>query len=141
MVRILFLIGSIFGFLAVALGAFGAHGLSAILSPEMKAIYETGNKYHFYHSIAIVTISFLFIYTERFKDLLGNVNISNKNPFCEKRLILGLWFFVIGIIIFSGSLYTIAITNMRWLGRITPIGGVSFLLGWLFIGFSIIRKK
>ena len=102
------------GFLAVALGAFGAHGLAATLAQnKTAATWETAVFYHFVHAIM------LFL-------------LANQPP-----LRRGPWVcFLIGILIFSGSLYVLALTNARWLGAITPFGGVSFLAGWawLFIG-------
>jgi uncharacterized membrane protein YgdD (TMEM256/DUF423 family) len=99
------------GLLAVALGAFGAHGLKEILARHgTTANWETAVFYHFIHAIM------LFI-------------LSMRAP-----LPAGPWFsFLIGIVVFSGTLYLLAVTNQRWLGAITPIGGVSFLLGWLWL--------
>lgn len=113
-------LAGILGFLAVGIGAFGAHGLKEILSPEMKVVFETGNKYHFYHSLALLAVGIL----------------GSRDPHPSKCLRLSGWFFAIGIFVFSGTLYTLAITEIRILGAVTPIGGVSFLLGWFFLAWN-----
>jgi uncharacterized membrane protein YgdD (TMEM256/DUF423 family) len=102
------------GFLAVALGAFGAHGLKEILMRhDTAAIWETAVFYHFIHTVM------LFLLAQR------------------RPLHVGPWVsFLAGIVIFSGSLYLLAVTNARWLGAITPIGGVGFLVGWLWLAFG-----
>lgn len=102
-------ISALTGFLGVSLGAFGAHGLSKILNEHgTLAIWQTGVLYHLIHAVA------LFI-------------LSSREPFRS----WSWWCFLLGIVIFSGSLYVLAVTNMRWLGAITPFGGVAFLAGWL----------
>ncbi|MFO1488137.1 MAG: DUF423 domain-containing protein [Verrucomicrobiota bacterium] len=103
--RLAIRIAALLGFLAVALGAFGAHGLKTILEQNQTAeIWRTAVFYHFIHAVM------LFI-------LAGRPRVA--------------WFgFLLGVLIFSGSLYALAITNIRWLGAITPVGGVSFLIGW-----------
>jgi uncharacterized membrane protein YgdD (TMEM256/DUF423 family) len=99
------------GFLAVALGAFGAHGLKGLLAGNgTAAIWEKAVLYHFMHTIM------LFL-------------LAGRAPFHK-----GPWFcFLLGILIFSGSLYLLAVTNLRWLGAITPFGGLSLLAGWLWL--------
>ncbi|MCC5815970.1 MAG: DUF423 domain-containing protein [Leptospira sp.] len=121
--KIWILLGSVFMFLAVGIGAFGAHGLKDVLSPEMKAVFETGNKYHFYHALALLLVGVLS----------GRNNISESLQAHYKSA--GI-FFSIGIVIFAGTLYTLAITEIKILGAITPIGGISFLIGWLILIFS-----
>lgn len=112
-------IAAVLGFLAVALGAFGAHGLKGILvSNGTAATWEKAVLYHFIHAVM------LFI-------------IAGRTP-----LQSGPWFsFFIGILLFSGSLYLLALTNVRWLGAITPFGGVSFLVGWLWLTLSPLTKS
>lgn len=110
--------GSILMFVAVALGAFGAHGLRGRLSPELMAVFETGVRYHFYHGLGLFAVAWL----------------SEAHP---SGLIAGAgWAFVLGILIFSGSLYVLSTTGIRWWGAITPIGGVAFLAGWLMIAVA-----
>ncbi|EKO15439.1 DUF423 domain-containing protein [Leptospira kirschneri] len=121
--KTILILSSLFGFLGVALGAFGAHGLKSILSPEMLAIYETGNRYHLIHSIPPLILA-----------LTGHLN---NNVFVWISSIL----FLAGILIFSGSLYVLSVTGIKILGAITPIGGISFLIAWAFLGFSVIRLK
>lgn len=112
------------GFLAVAIGAFGAHGLKKFVSPELMVVFETGNRYHFYHTLAAL-ISFLF--------LQQSLVLESPNK-SKSYLKLATWMFLLGILIFSFSLYALAITGIRILGAITPIGGVSFLIGWISLG-------
>lgn len=101
-------IAAVAGFLAVALGAFGAHGLKDLLGANgTTAIWEKAVFYHFIHAVM------LFV-------------LAGRKPFRA----VAWWGFLAGIVIFSGSLYLLAATNARWLGAITPVGGVSFLVGW-----------
>jgi uncharacterized membrane protein YgdD (TMEM256/DUF423 family) len=116
------LLASIFGALAVALGAFGAHALEGRLSADLLSIYETGVRYHFYHALA----------------LLGVVAVLSRWPDSGAAVAAG-WLFVIGIVIFSGSLYVLAFTGIRWMGAITPIGGVAFIAGWLCLVWVAIK--
>lgn len=115
------------GFLAVAIGAFGAHGLKKIITPELMVIFETGNKYHFYHNIVSLITFFILLFAE----------INDGSPKSQTFLRISCWMFLIGILIFSFSLYALAVTGIRILGAITPFGGVSFLLGWSFLGIGL----
>lgn len=106
---------AIFGALAVGIGAFGAHGLKAILEETGRIeTFETAIKYHFYHSLGLFLIGILALIKPDWKGL-GFAAIS----------------MIIGILIFSGSLYILSLTGITWLGAITPLGGVAFILGWL----------
>lgn len=101
--------------LAVALGAFGAHGLKERLTPEMLAVFEVGVRYHFYHGLALLALT------------LAPGRLWGS-PWAGRA---GLaW--IVGVAVFSGSLYLLSVTGVRWLGAITPIGGVAFILGWIF---------
>ena len=121
MERFFFLAGSISGFLAVALGAFGAHLLKDRLAPEMASIFEVGVRYHMYHALALLAA--------------GWAVARWPNP----TVVAAGWLFLAGIIIFSGSLYLLSLSGMRWLGAITPIGGLAFLLGWLCFAWGTLR--
>jgi uncharacterized membrane protein YgdD (TMEM256/DUF423 family) len=113
-------IAGIFGGLAVILGAFGAHGLESILESNGRTeTFETAVKYHFYHSLAILAVGIW-------------QRLEQKNSFLQRAGIL----FAIGILIFSGSLYILSLTGITWLGAITPIGGVFFIIGWVFLIFA-----
>ena len=112
-------LGGIMGGLAVVFGAFGAHGLKERLSQEMLAVYETAVQYHFYHALAILAVG------AGVAGLWGNVWTARA-----------CWAWLIGTCVFSGSLYVLAITEIRWLGAITPIGGVAMILGWVFIALA-----
>lgn len=113
------IIGGICGFFGVALGAFGAHGLKSALTPEMLEIYKTGVFYQLIHSIAILAIG-----------LLGNKIYS-----------ISALFFFIGILLFSGSLYLYSTTGTLFFAMITPVGGVSFLVGWAFVVIKAMKVK
>jgi uncharacterized membrane protein YgdD (TMEM256/DUF423 family) len=104
-------------FLAVALGAFGAHALKARLTPEMLAIFETGVRYQVYHALALFVVAF----------------VSTLSP--GRAVQTAGWCFVLGILFFSGSLYALALSGVRRWGAVTPIGGVFFLAGWLRLIF------
>jgi len=118
MERLFFIIGAILSGLAVAIGAFGAHGLKARLSADMLNTFEVGVRYHFYHALALFVVAWA----------------CTRWP--SATTTAAGWLFVIGIIIFSGSLYVLAITGIRWLGAITPFGGLAFLAGWLCLIWS-----
>jgi uncharacterized membrane protein YgdD (TMEM256/DUF423 family) len=106
------LAGALAAFLAVALGAFGAHGLRGRLAPDMLAVFETGVRYHMYHALAILITGLIAA-------RLDGWLIQTAG-----------WAFVLGIVIFSGSLYLLAITGVTMWGAVTPIGGLAFLVGW-----------
>ena len=112
-------IAAAMGLLAVALGAFGAHGLKDLLTQNgTTAIWEKAVFYHFIHAVM------LFV-------------LADRKPFPA----VAWWSFLAGIFLFSGSLYLLAVTNAHWLGAITPIGGVSFLLGWAWLIFKSSRES
>ena len=123
MAKLYLLIAALNGFVAVALGAFGAHGLKQRLSADMLAIYQTGVQYHFYHTFALLAVALLLM-------------INTVQPSLLRWA--GALFFV-GILIFSGSLYVLSITGLRWLGAITPLGGVAFLAGWIMLAMAAWR--
>ena len=114
MERFFLMIAALLGALAVAVGAFGAHALSSRLSPDLLETFETGVRYHFYHVFALIAAVFAL----------------NRWPESSYSTAAG-WLFLVGILIFSGSLYILALTGIRWLGAITPIGGVAFIGGWI----------
>jgi uncharacterized membrane protein YgdD (TMEM256/DUF423 family) len=122
MERTFLLLASLLGALAVALGAFGAHALESRMSAELLRTYEIGVRYHFYHALA----------------LLGVVAVLSRWPTATAAVAAG-WLFVTGILIFSGSLYLLAFSGVRWLGAITPIGGVAFIAGWLCLAWVGLR--
>ena len=107
------LLGSLAGFLGVGLGAFGAHGLKTRLSAEMLAVFETGVRYQMYHALALLVVS----------AAIGHLGSA-------RLLVSAGWLFVAGIVLFSGSLYALALSGVTPLGAITPIGGLAFLGGW-----------
>ena len=115
------LIGAVAGFLGVALGAFGAHGLRGRLSPEMLQVFETGVRYHLYHALAIVATA----------AIMGRIDGS-------RLLHIAGWSFTAGIVLFSGSLYSLAFTGITTLGAITPLGGLAFLVGWACLALAAI---
>ena len=121
MVATWFAAGAVMCGLGVLLGAFGAHGLRGRVTPEMLAVFETGVRYHLVHGLALLAVA---LATTRWP----NTWISASG-----------WLFVAGIVIFSGSLYLLSITGVRWLGAITPIGGLCFVAGWLILALSAMR--
>jgi len=117
--RTFLLIGALAGVTGVALGAFGAHGLRSRLSPEMLAVFETGVRYHLYHALALLATA----------SIMGRLE--------GNRLVAAAgWLFVAGILLFPGSLYVLAVTGIRTLGAITPIGGVAFLIAWACLAIA-----
>ena len=124
MERTFFLIASLLGSLSVALGAFGAHALRDRIEASMLANYQTGVSYMFYHTLALFVV----------------VLALTRWPGSSQPVWAG-WLFVIGIVFFSGSLFLMAFTGMRWLGAITPIGGVAFIGGWLLLAWTAWQAK
>ena len=114
---------SISGFLAVVLGAFGAHGLKNRLPTDLMAVWHTAVQYHFWHTLALLGIGILLS--------------QNMNP---KWLTISGWLFAVGIVIFSGSLYILCLSGIRWLGAITPIGGTLWLAAWACLCYSAIKS-
>jgi len=115
-------IGAISGFIAVAAGAFGAHGLKSRLTPDMLSTFEIGVRYQMYHALLLVLIGVL----------LGR---GSENS----TLSLAGWMVVAGTALFSGSLYVLVLTGQRWLGAVTPLGGLCFLVAWLAVAYSALR--
>jgi len=119
--RLLLALGAISAGVAVAAGAFGAHGLKARVSPEMLAVFETGARYQMYHALGLAAAAWA----------------ASRWPGPAAGWAGGL--FVAGTAIFSGSLYALALGAPRWLGAVTPIGGVAFLAGWAALAWAAIR--
>lgn len=118
MQRMFLLFGATFGFLAVALGAFGAHAIKGQISTEMLAVFQTGVQYQAMHAIALLLVAVL----------------SDRLP--EKQVRLAGYLFAVGIVIFSGSLYALSLTGVKALGAITPLGGLAFMGGWLSLVYA-----
>jgi uncharacterized membrane protein YgdD (TMEM256/DUF423 family) len=116
------LLGGASGFIAVATGAFAAHGLRDRLAPDLLAVFETGARYQMYHALALVLVG-----------LLAQRGASGL-------LAASGWLFVSGTLLFSGSLYLLALTRTRALGAITPLGGLCFLAGWAALALSALRR-
>ncbi|GJL64787.1 MAG: DUF423 domain-containing protein [Nitrospirales bacterium] len=117
-------VGAIIALFGVAFGAFGAHGLRAILSEHMLDVFHTGVRYQMYHAFGLMVSG-------------GALAVYQLSLFRWAT-----WSFLIGILVFSGSLYVLSLTGVRWLGAITPLGGLFFIVGWLFlaIGFWKLAK-
>jgi uncharacterized membrane protein YgdD (TMEM256/DUF423 family) len=116
-------LGAISALVGVAMGAFGAHGLKSILSPELLAVYQTGVTYQMWHALGLIGIAL----------------IRQQVP--ESRLLSWAgWLMFIGILLFSGSLYSLALLDLKWLGMITPLGGVGFITAWLLIAIFAAKK-
>jgi uncharacterized membrane protein YgdD (TMEM256/DUF423 family) len=113
------LLASVAGFLAVTAGAFGAHALKGIFGAEQMAVYSTAVQYHFWHSLALLGLGALW---------------RCAGP--TRWLVAAATCWVAGIVLFSGSLYLLSVTQLRWLGFVTPFGGVSLLAGWLLLGLD-----
>lgn len=121
MERIFFSLGTISAFIAVAAGAFGAHSLRGRLSADMMDIFEVGVRYQMYHALAILAVAWAYT---RWPGFL---------------VIASGWLFILGTILFSGSLYLLSLTGVRWLGAITPFGGIAFLMGWIGLMLTALR--
>ncbi|GIU18920.1 MULTISPECIES: DUF423 domain-containing protein [unclassified Shewanella] len=117
------LLAALSGFIAVALGAFGAHGLKNVAPPDLIAIFNLGVEYQFYHTFALIAVAF-------------------SGHWLKSRLLdWAGYLFIAGMVLFSGSLYLYALIGAKWTGPVTPMGGVCFLLGWLFIAVAVWRNR
>ncbi|MDS4020905.1 MAG: DUF423 domain-containing protein [Candidatus Competibacter sp.] len=122
--KIFLVLGSLGMLLAVAMGAFGAHALKKTLAPDLMAIYETAVHYHVYHALGLLAVGLLV-------------------PHLPEAA-LPRWagvLMVAGLVLFSGSLYALSLSGVRWLGAITPIGGAAFLVAWLLLAIAVARAK
>lgn len=117
------------GFLAVALGAFGAHALKARLSPDMLSVYETAVQYHFYHTLALLGVALLM------------ANSSMQQSLSYSLLKASAVLFLVGLFLFSGSLYALALSGVKVLGAITPLGGLCFLAAWACLFIAAIKAS
>jgi uncharacterized membrane protein YgdD (TMEM256/DUF423 family) len=120
--RLFFGLGSASALVAVAAGAFGAHGLRSRLTPDLLAVFETGARYQMYHALALLAVSWALT--------------RWPGPWPTRAG----WLFVAGTVLFSGSLYGLALSGVRWLGAITPLGGAAFLAGWLCLLLGAARR-
>ena len=116
-----FAAGAVLAAVGVGLGAFGAHGLKSRVSPDMVAIWETGARYHLIHALGLLAVAWA---VERWP----TASIAG-------------WLFVAGTLLFSGSLYVLVLTGQRWLGAITPLGGLAFIAGWLLLASVALRTR
>lgn len=114
-------LGALFAATSVAAGAFGAHALKSILDPPMLAVYETAARYQMYHAVGLFVVAWLSRETHN-----ASVAIAG-------------WLFCAGILLFSGSLYVVALAGIKWMGALTPLGGVSFIAGWSCVAWAAWR--
>jgi uncharacterized membrane protein YgdD (TMEM256/DUF423 family) len=121
MQRTFLALGAVSGALAVVAGAFGAHGLRGRLSPDLLAVFETAARYHMYHALALIAVA----------------AIATRLP--GRGADAAGWLFVAGTLVFSGSLYLLALGGPRWLGAVTPLGGLCFIGGWVALAWSAVR--
>ncbi|MBD1581257.1 DUF423 domain-containing protein [Pseudoalteromonas sp. S16_S37] len=121
MIKLFLLAGSVFCMLSVALGAFAAHGLKKYLDDYALAIFKTASEYQMSHGLALIAVALL---------LKWGVKVG-----------LAGWLFIVGIMLFSGSLYLLAVTGIKWLGAITPIGGVCFITAWAVLIVKISKHS
>ncbi len=124
MSKLIIMLAGINGFLAVSIGAFAAHALRGKLSPELLNTFQTGVQYHMYHALALFGIGVLM------------VNFPAAN-----LLRISAYLMLAGIVLFSGSLYLLSISGIRWLGAITPLGGVCFLIAWALLVWFAARQQ
>ncbi len=116
-------IGAINGLVSVAAGAFGAHGLKRLVTPDQVVIFETGARYQMYHAIALIVVAWLAS-----RNTSGPTNAAG-------------WCFLVGIVFFTGTLYAIPLTGAKWLGAIAPVGGLSLMLGWLLLAIAAFKTS
>jgi len=119
--RVFFTVGSLSGFLGVGLGAFAAHALKTRLDADLLAVFEVGVRYQMYHALALLAVAWAH---SRWP---GAIMTASG------------WLFVVGTVLFSGSLYALSLSGARWLGAITPFGGLALLAGWLCMAWAVWR--
>lgn len=120
--KLLLILGAVNALLCVMLGAFGAHALRARLPDDLLAAWNTGVQYHFYHALGLLLIGLIALQWPQ----SGLIRASG-------------WVMLAGIVLFSGSLYLLGLTNVRWLGAITPFGGIAFIAAWAMLCIAIIK--
>jgi uncharacterized membrane protein YgdD (TMEM256/DUF423 family) len=120
--RTFFGLGAVSAFVSVAAGAFGAHALQARLTPEYLTVFETAARYQMYHALGLLAVAWAV----------------TRSP--GSSAVAAGWLFLAGTVLFSGSLYGLALTGARWLGAITPLGGVAFLAGWVCLVLAVPRR-
>jgi uncharacterized membrane protein YgdD (TMEM256/DUF423 family) len=119
--RVFFALGALSALVAVAAGAFGAHALRERLAPDMLSVFEVGARYHMYHALALLAAAWAI----------------GRWP--GSAAVTAGWLFVAGTLVFSGSLYLLSLTGQRWLGAVTPLGGLAFILGWAALAWAALR--
>jgi uncharacterized membrane protein YgdD (TMEM256/DUF423 family) len=124
MSKIFLLLGAVNAFLCVGLGAFGAHGLKQRLSVDMLTVYQTGVQYHFYHALGLLAVGLILLHYP-----------------ASKPIAISGWLMLVGIVMFSVSLYALSLTGVRGLGVITPFGGVAFLSAWALLAYGVSTSK
>jgi uncharacterized membrane protein YgdD (TMEM256/DUF423 family) len=117
--RVFFVMGCVSAVVAVTLGAFGAHGLRGRLVPDMLATFEVGVRYQMYHALGLLAVGLAL----------------SRWP--SSAIALAGWLFVAGTVVFSGSLYVLALSGQRWLGAVTPVGGAAFIAGWIVLAWAV----
>ena len=122
MSRYFIAIAALSAFISVAAGAFGAHTLAGVLTPDRLDVFETAARYQMYHALALLVVGWL----------------AAQTP--SRALQVAGWLFVFGTLLFSGSLYVLTLSGVRWLGAITPLGGLAFLGGWLALAWGCWRR-
>jgi uncharacterized membrane protein YgdD (TMEM256/DUF423 family) len=125
--RLFLSIGAVSALLAVAAGAFGAHALKARLDADLLDVFETGARYQMYHALALLAVGLV-------------ITRFSANAGAQTWLVAAGWLFLAGTVLFSGSLYVLALSGVRWLGAITPLGGVAWLIGWGALAFGVWRE-
>jgi uncharacterized membrane protein YgdD (TMEM256/DUF423 family) len=122
--KVFLILGGFNAALVVLLGAFGAHALKVRLSAEMLAIYQTGVHYHLFHAMGLIVVGLLATQIPASAYLKGSG-----------------WLMLAGIVLFSGSLYALSVSGLRWLGMVTPFGGISFILSWTLFVIAVLKAS
>lgn len=120
--KIFLIFGSIFAFIGVSLGAFGAHFLKQRLDSDMLNIFEVGVRYQMYHALALIAVALI------------------ANSMSNSYIMAAGWSFIAGMIVFSGSLYVLSLSGVRAWGAVTPLGGLLFLLGWVLLAWGVLKS-
>lgn len=122
--KLFLILGAINAALAVLLGAFGAHGLKARISVEMLGVYQTGVQYHLFHALGLLVVGIMALH------IVDSVYLRWAG-----------WFMLAGVMLFSGSLYMLSVGGIRWLGMVTPFGGLAFITAWMLFVVAVIKAS
>lgn len=144
MARLFLVLGACSAAIAVAAGAFGAHALRARVEPRLLEVFETGVRYQMYHALALMAVALMLARVSEAgtltRPLAGPSATPSATRSAARWVVASGWLFAAGTVAFSGSLYAMTLTGARWLGAITPVGGVCFIAAWVCLSVAALKR-